>query len=74
MRTLKDVVDEYGQDEVAIQSGLSQPGISLACSSNRSIYAHEEEGHIALFEVKRIDKTGLEVASPKLSLPNKATK
>ncbi len=67
MRTLKEVVQDYGQEEVARQSGRSQSGICSACK--RDVYAHEEEGYIVLFEVKRIDKTGLEVPSPKLSLP-----
>ena len=72
MRTLKEVVQDYGQEEVARQSGRSQSGICSAC--RRDVYAHEVDGHIVLFEVRRIDKTGLDVASPRLSLPKKVTK
>lgn len=74
MKTLKEVVEEYGQEEVARQSGRGQSGISLACTQNRAVYAHEADGYIALFEVKRIDKTGLDVEFPKLVMPKKVAK
>ena len=47
---------------------------STSSACRRDVYAHEVDGHIVLFEVRRIDKTGLDVASPKLSLPKKVTK
>lgn len=74
MKSLKQMVAKYGQDETAARCNRGQSGICQAANSDRLIFAQECGESIVLFEVRRIDKTGLEVASPKLSLPKKVTK
>ncbi len=74
MKSLKQMVAKYGQEETAARCNRGQSGICQAANSDRLIFAQEHGECIVLFEVRRIDKTGLEVASPKLSLSKKVTK
>lgn len=74
MKSLKQMVSKYGQEETAARCNRGQSGICQSANSDRLIFAQEHGESIVLFEVRRIDKTGIEVASPKLSLPKKVTK
>lgn len=71
MQTLQDMVFKYGQEETAFRSNRGQPGICQATNSDRRIFAHEQGDSIFLFEVIRIDKTGLDVEFPKLVMPKR---
>jgi len=74
MKTLKQIVAKYGQEETAARCNRGQPGICQAANSDRLIFAQEYGDSIALFEVKRIDKTGLDVEFPKLVMPKMVIK
>lgn len=74
LKTLKELVAIYGQEETAIRSGRAQPGICKALHSDRVVYGHVVGESIVLFELKRIDKTCADSNVPKLVMPKKATK
>lgn len=69
MKTLKELVAIYGQEETACRSGRAQPGICKALHSDRVVYGHVVGESIVLFELKRIDKTDVEVDQPRLVMP-----
>lgn len=74
MKTLKQIVAKYGQEETAARCNRMQPGICQAANSDRLIFAQEYGESIVLFEVRRIDKTGLDVEFPKLVMPKMVIK
>lgn len=72
MKTLKELVAIYGQEETAVRSGRAQPGICKALHSDRVVYGHVIGEAIVLFELKRIDKTDADSSVPKLIMPKRA--
>lgn len=69
MKTLKQIVAKYGQEETAARCNRGQPGICQASNSDRLIFAQEYGESIVLFEVRRIDKTDVLADQPRLVMP-----